>query len=292
MKYVLSAFPAQWRQAVATMLQYRGEIALWAIWGVIYPAVALTMWSAAAAGAGDTAGRIDAGAAGDVGPVAAGDSGSTPSIKGYSAADFAAYFLLTMIVGHVCAAWDVFEFGWLVRSGNLSPMLLKPLLPLWSSLANNYAYKAVTLVILVPLWLLVAWIVQPALKTTWPQAALGVLALLLAAGLNYLWGYTLALIAFWTTRTDAIGELWFGASLLLGGRMAPLALLPAPLQWAAAVLPFKWAFWFPTEALIGRLQPMEIAAGLAAQAGWLAVGVLVFRVMWRESLRRYTAVGA
>lgn len=46
-----AALPAFWRQSLATMLQYRGEIALWAVWGVVYPAVAMAMWAAAVRGA-------------------------------------------------------------------------------------------------------------------------------------------------------------------------------------------------------------------------------------------------
>lgn len=263
------ALPALGRNSIAVMFQYRGEIVLWALWGVVYPAVALAMWTAA----------LPAGA-----PFA--------SIRGFAPADLAGYFLLTMIVGHFAVAWDAFELGYLVRSGRMSPLLLRPMLPIWDSVTNNVAYKCVTLIILVPIWIGFGLVAGPRFETQGVHLLLGVPAVILAAALNYLWGYVIALLAFWTTRVDAVAELWFGASLFLGGRMAPLSLLPPLLQWVAAFLPFQWIVWFPSEALLGRLSVQQMVHGLAWQIFWLALGVVLFRVVWREALKRYTAVGA
>lgn len=267
MKRVLRATAAMQRRATAEMLQYRGEVALWAIWGVIYPAVALAMWNAAAEGAGG-------------------------AIHGYDAGAFAAYFFLTMIAGHLTTAWDVHEMGWRVRSGALSPALLRPLLPMCTSIAENVSYKLVTLIILAPLWAAAMWIMQPRFEGGGLELLAGLAALLLGAALHYVWQYTLALIAFWSTRTNAVAEFWFGGTLLFGGRMAPLALLPGPLQWVAAALPFKWIIWFPVAVALGRLDAAGIASGLAWQVGWLAAGIVLFRIFWAASVKRYAAVGA
>jgi ABC-2 type transport system permease protein len=265
----LRAALAIWRVSLAEMLQYRGEVALWAVWGIVYPAVALAMWNAALDGA---------------------DSGS--ELRGFGPSDFAAYFLFVMVAGHFTVAWDAFEMGWLVRTGRLSAALLRPILPIWRSVGDNIAYKTLTLVILIPIWIVFAWITRPNITAGAGQLAIGGVALLLAAVLNYLWGYNIALLAFWTTRTDAISEFWFGGSLVFGGRLAPLALLPGILQVVAYVLPFRWIIWFPAEVLMGRIGTGDAAQGLIWQAAWIAAGVAFFRVMWRAGLKRYAAVGA
>jgi ABC-2 type transport system permease protein len=256
------------RASIATMLTYRGEIVLWAIWGVVYPAVAMAMWAAAVRG------------------------NPSGNIHGMDARDFAAYFLLMMIIGHVTAAWDIFEMGWQVRTGAMSPRLLQPVLPVWQNLADNLAYKIVTLALLVPTWALVAWIAQPRISTSGLQVALGMIAVLLAMAVHFLWNYNLALGAFWLTRTEALAELWWGSNLLLGGRMAPLSIMPWPLQWLADLLPFQWIAWFPAAALAGQLTAAQIARGLLWQLAWLIAGVVFFRLAWRFALKRYTAVGA
>lgn len=266
---LLRASSALWRVSVAEMLQYRGELALWAIWGIIYPLVALAMWNAAIRG-----------------------SEGDGSIGGFGSREFAAYFLMTMIAGHFVTAWDAYEMGYLVRTGALSPQLLRPVLPIWRSVCDNVAYKVVTLAILVPCWLIVAWFTQPRIDSDVRQFALGAVALCLGAAVAYLWSYNIALVAFWSTRTDAVAECWFGASLILGGRLAPLNLLPGPLQVAANALPIKWAIWFPAEVLMGRITGAELVMGFVWQAGWILVAVLAFQFLWRAGLKRYSAVGA
>lgn len=268
MRFVVSSMPAFMRASFQTMFQYRGEIAIWAVWGVVYPCVALAMWREAAL---DPKG-VD--------------------IRGFGPSQFAAYFILTMIVSHVVTAWDVYEVGYLVRTGRMSAKLLRPILPIWESIADNVAYKTLTLVILVPMWLGVAWWAEPRFSTTGPQLTLAIPSVLMAAALSYVLGYNLAMLAFWITRMDGVGEFWFGASLFFGGRLAPLNILPMPLQWVAAFMPFKWITWFPCAALMGGLETRQIAAGLAYQAMWLAAMVILFRIMWRSGVRRYAAVGA
>jgi len=267
MNHFTSALAAYFRVSVAIMFQYRAEIVLWAVWGVVYPAVALAMWSAAIAGSAEE------------------------SIGGYGIREFAGYFLLTMVVGHLGTAWDIYEMGYYIRSGRMSTRLLKPILPIWWSLTDNIAYKTLTMAILVPVWLIVAWLTKPAIQTDATRLALGTTAVFLGSGLTFLWGYDLALAAFWVTKMEALGEFWFGLSLFFGGRLAPLPVLPPFLQDVAAVLPVKWMVWFPAEAMLGRMSVTEIAWGLGAQVAWMAGGLIVFRLTWRAAVKRYTAVG-
>jgi len=269
LRLVLTAMPAFVRAALAIMFQYRGEMLLWAIWGVVYPAVAMAMWSAAIAGT----------------------EGGT-EIRGFTQPDFAAYFIWTMVVGHLCTAWDVYELGYFVRSGGMSPKLLRPLLPVWESVAANLAYKVLTTVILAPIWIVVALLTRPHFEGGFADLALGGIATILGALLNFVWGYVLALSAFWFTRSEAVGQLWFGSQLFFGGRLAPLTILPPVVQWAAAFLPLKWIIWFPATVLLGRTGTREVVQGLIWQIVWLAAGVVAFRAVWSRGVRRYSAVGA
>jgi ABC-2 type transport system permease protein len=262
------AWAALYRVDLSTMMQYRGETVLWAIWGVVYPAVAMAMWQAAAA-----------------------DPAEGSQVASYGSGGFAAYFFLSMIVGHVTAAWDAYELGYFVRGGTFSAWLLRPLTPIWSAAAANAAWKTFTLLILVPIWIVVGWWIAPKFAGGAMEWLLGMLSLLLAAGISFLWGYIVALAAFWVTRTDAIGELWFGAGLLFGGRLAPVELLPVPLRVIAGILPCQWMLGFPCEVLMGRRTLNETVVGLVCQLFWLVAGVVAFRLLWRVSLKRYSAVG-
>ena len=117
-------------------------------------------------------------------------------------------------------------------------------------------------------------------------------AIFLAFLLRFLVEWTLAQAAFWTTRVSAINQVYFVLVLFLSGQIAPLSLFPRPIQILAALLPFHWMIGFPVELALGRLTPVQAATGLAAQAVWLAIGLVLVRIIWRAGIRIYSAVGA
>ena len=93
-------FVAQFQSAA----QYRIQFVLWMLFSVIRPTIFLAAWVAVARARG-----------GEVG--------------GYSAADFAGYYIGLALVLHLTASWNSYEFEYEVRHGGLSSKLLRPLHP-------------------------------------------------------------------------------------------------------------------------------------------------------------------
>ena len=77
------------------------------------------------------------------------------------------------------------------------------------------------------------------------------------------------MVTFWTTRVGAVFESLHRAELLLSGRLVPLSLMPDWAQQLADVLPFKWTFGFPIEALVGDLSARRSSARRLGDAGAL-----------------------
>jgi ABC-2 type transport system permease protein len=98
------------------------------------------------------------------------------------------------------------------------------------------------------------------------------------------------MITFWTTRVGPVFQLYIAAELLLSGRLVPLSLMPLWVQQLANLLPFRWTFGFPIEALVGNLTTEQLIGGLGAQLFWIVVGSILVRVVWRFAVRRYSAV--
>jgi len=99
------------------------------------------------------------------------------------------------------------------------------------------------------------------------------------------------LITFWTTRVNAIFELYFAGELLMSGRLVPLSLMPPWVRTLANFFPFQWTFGFPIEALIGNLTPTQLLYGLGAQLFWIVLGVLIVNVFWGFAVKKFTSVG-
>jgi ABC-2 type transport system permease protein len=273
MSYWVNVYRANLKMAIASMLQYRFAILIWAVWGFVGPLISLAVWSAAAQGHGSAI------------------SGKAADAT-YTSADFAAYFLIYMIYGHLTMSWDAFEFAWRVRDGNLSPRLLKPLHPIHGDATTNIAFKLCTSAMLLPVWVLLFVILKPTPPHSLWSLLLSVPALLLAGILRYVWQYSLAVIAFWTTRVEAINQLYFALDSFLAGRIAPLALMPAWLGAIALYSPFRSMGSFPVELALGRIPAEQVLPGFALQLAWIGIGVAVFRLLWAGGIKQYSAVGA
>lgn len=265
---------ARWARRYAALIrvawlvdmQYRAAIAIWMVWGILEPAIALGIWWSIA-GAG--------------------------TVDGYGQHEFARYFFAITLVGQFTVAWDAWYIDRWIRHGELNYRLARPFSPVHEAIADNIAYKGQTATIVLIAWLAAAS-VWPAVRLPFEPRrwALAAAAVVLAAGIRFFNGYATGLLAFWTTRATALVELQFGVSLFLSGRIAPLTLLPVAVQRVADVLWFPWMLAFPVELLTGAVTaPRDIARGFALQAVWLAVWWAAYRLVWWRGLRHYGAVG-
>jgi ABC-2 type transport system permease protein len=86
--------------------------------------------------------------------------------------------------------------------------------------------------------------------------------------------------------------VYFILMLFLAGQIAPLTLFPNWIQILADILPFRWMLGFPVELVLGRLTQLQALEGLAAQAVWVIISLVLVRMVWRAGVRVYSAVGA
>jgi len=264
---LLDFYRAQFRITFAVQMQYRAELLIWLIGMILNPVIYLVVWS--------TVSKAHGG-----------------SVDGYSAGDFAAYFIVTMMVNFVTFDWHMWDYEYRVREGGFSPMLLKPIHPMHNDLAENLTYKTITMIVMIPAAVALIVIFDAHVRFTPQTLTLFIPALILAFMLRWLVEWTAALAAFWTTRTLAINRVYFAVSFFLGGRMSPLKLLPKPLRTAADWLPFRWMIAFPSEILIGDVDAGAAAYGMLSQCLWIVASFIVMMVIWRRAVRRYSGVGA
>jgi ABC-2 type transport system permease protein len=213
------------------------------------------------------------------------------SLGGLTRDDIIVYYLALILINQLTYAQTNWTVGDLIRSGQMNRLLLYPMSPLYHTLATEMAGKVVYMTFVLPVALLLALWLKPAFTVSAVSLIAFIPALFMAWLLRFLWGYWLALLAFWSTRADALLAVQDALVFILGGQVAPLALLPHGLQLAAALLPFRYMAAFPAELLTGALDESQIAAGLLMQAFWLLVSVLAYRRLWRQGVRHYAAVG-
>ena len=262
----LNLYKAFLRISTTMMIQYRASGLIWMIGAVLDPIIFLVVWSVAARASGGTVG------------------GMAPS-------DFAAYYIVLMLVNHLTFTWIMEVFQYRVQYGNFNAELLRPVHPIHMDIADNIAYKLVMTVVMIPAVVICVWLFEPNFVfIPWALAA-ALPAVLLAFLVRFFLEWTLALVTFWTTRTQAINRTYFGVLMFMSGRVAPIALLPGILQDVTSVLPFYYMVAFPVEVAVGRLSPAEAMDGFMIQILWLAAALGIITSTWRFALKRFSAVG-
>ncbi len=245
-------------------MQYRSFFFVLAFGWMIPPLVSLFVWTAAAEG---------------------------QSLGGLNRGEFVAYYSILIFVNQLTYAQSNWTLGAVIRGGGLNAWLLRPLPPMYHVLSSEVAGKVVTLIFVLPVSLVLAAILHPELHAGLPEALFFLCSLAMAWALRFLWGCWLALLAFWSGNASALLAVQDALVFLLSGVVAPVSLLPAGMQALARLLPFRYMVGFPVEILVQRLAGGELLLGLACQAGWVLLALLLTTATWRLGLWRYTAIG-
>jgi ABC-2 type transport system permease protein len=212
-------------------------------------------------------------------------------LGGYTRGGFVAYYLVLILVNQITYAQVNWTVGDLIRYGQINHILLRPMAPVYDALASEFAGKTVYLIFDVPVLVGLAFILKPEMTFTLEKSLLFLLALLLAWALRFLWGYWIALLAFWTARADALLTLQDSLIFLLAGQVAPIALLPGFLQNAAVLLPFRYMVAFPVEILTGNLAGTDLQTGFLIQILWLVAASGLTVTIWKRGIQRYAGFG-
>ena len=101
MKGLADLYLQQLKTGMATMLQYRASLVIWLIGNVLEPLIYLVVWTTVSRSTGGTVG-------------------------GYGTRDFAAYYIVLMLVNQVTFSWVMYEFDYRIREGTFSADLLHP----------------------------------------------------------------------------------------------------------------------------------------------------------------------
>ena len=262
----------------AEMIEYRAEIALWAV-ATCFPLIMLGVW------------------------VQAGASGAFP----LDDVQLARYFLAVYMIRQVTVIWAIHHFEFLVVSGRLSPMLRHPIDPVWRFVLMHLGEQWTRLPFAVAIMGVVLAIYPQALWGSdlqpgvwwpgWVNLVLGVAACYAAFAVRFLMQWCLAMGAFWYERIVAADAVIYLPYLFLSGMAFPMEVVPEGFREILLLTPFPYLVWFPASLFVGgdtplTSDPTAIARSFLIMGAWFALFYVLSRWLWRRGLRHYSAMGA
>lgn len=261
-------FKRFWQVNWAEQWQYRANLLMYLLYWLISPIIYLAVWTSIAQAKG--------------------------SVSGLTANDFITYYMTLLVIDQLTSNIVIHIFAYKVQDGSLSPELIRPVHPmLTNTLVTNIAFKALNLIVFVPIWGVLWLLYQPNFSgVAWQNILLAIPAVAMGFTIGFLLTAAITSLAFWTTRVYSIHEFYFAFMMLFSGQFVPLQLMPKLIQDIAQYLPFQLLIYFPIQLVLGRLTPQQVAQGFLSGAIWLVVALALFRWVWREGVKRYSAVGA
>lgn len=264
---MLNIYKRFWQVTWAEQWQYRANLLMYLAYWMVSPIMYLAVWTTIANAQG--------------------------SVNGMTAADFAAYYLTLLPVDILTASITIHILAFKIQEGTISNELLHPVHPvLTNTLMSNIAFKALQLIVFVPVWIALVLLFRPALTYTWQSLLLAVPAVAMGFLIRFLMESLITLIAFWTTRVWAIWNFDNAIASLLNGAFVPLALMPGWVQLIAQILPYQLGLSFPVLLILNKLPPQQIALNFGLQVAWLIALYAMFMFVWRRAIKQYSAVGA
>lgn len=246
----------------AYMLEYRAELLLWALSGLV-PFILMGAW------------------------IQAAQSGQFS----LSSIQFAQYYLAAFIARQMNVVWVIWEFEKEVNQGNLSSKLLQPIDPVWHHFVSHLAERCVRLP-MIGLLVAIFFLLYP--QSFWIPSLGNFCAFvgitLLAFCLRFLIQYTFAMAAFWMEKAAALEQAWFFIYLLGSGVLAPLEVFPPVVRSIVEWTPFPYLIHFPAALLMGL--PVNWGQGLLAIGFWSGFFYSLNRFLWNRGLKIYSGMGA
>lgn len=264
---MLRIYQRLWQVTWAEQWQYRANLLMYLLYWIVSPVVFLAVWTSVA--------------------------NSQGNVGGLTANDFVTYYLALLITEQITSEITIHTLGFKIQDGTLASDLLRPVHPVLTyALINNLAFKALSFIVLIPVWLALTALFRPDFSTvTFGSLALAGLASLLGFAISFLFGAIVTSLGFWTTRVIAIYEFYYAVGMLFSGQFVPLDLMPQVIRQVAQFLPFQIFRYVPIQIALNRLSPEEILRDFGVSLVWLVLVLALFQWVWRAGSRRFSSVG-
>ena len=186
---------------------------------------------------------------------------------------------------------DVAEFD--IQQGDLVRYLIRPFPYYWIKFIEEIPYRILQGSYGIIIMITVAVFFGKFIYLTHDPImifATGIM-IIMAFFISFTMKMSLGLSAFWFKDSRGFFELVTIALIIFSGGIIPLYLFPKTIQTIAYILPFSYTAFFPIIALQGQLTYLQLFQVIGMQILWFGVFISIYRFMWSQGIKEFTAFG-
>ena len=263
------------RVSLIERLTYRADFFLATILRFLPMLTTILLWQAVYAGAYQTSGQRQ--------------------LSGFTLNEMIAYLLLVHI-SRMFSSMPGLAAGIArdIREGTLKKYLLQPIDMIAYLVSYRAAHKmAYIATSALPYGLLffLCWPMFPEISLSWAQVLAYIVSLLLGFLIGFFFEASIGMVGFWFLEVTSLLYIVNTLNFFVSGQMFPIDLLPPPWDSILKSLPFQYMAYFPAAIFLGKIQGSRLIYGLAGQAIWVVVFIVLSRWLYRLGLKRYSAYG-
>jgi ABC-2 type transport system permease protein len=213
-------------------------------------------------------------------------SGAT-EVAGMSYSDLIHYTLISVLFSQVRGGDHDFELQEMIRTGQLSNYLLRPV----GVVEFVYIRGVAPRLFIAAFCLLVGMGISSVVGFS-PWRMIGAMLMALIGNIiHYQIGAALSTTAFLWEEAYSLLMVKNMLVNFLSGELLPLNMFPASMQWIWKSTPFYLYVFGPTQYALGNWSHSEFLFNLGIGFCWLFFGWLAIRLTWHLGIGRYLSLG-
>lgn len=215
------------------------------------------------------------------------------SLTAMSISQLITYYVLVMIIGRTTEFYFDEEMTDLVRTGEFSKFLLKPLRFPFAFIPQTFGRKLFSgIIVLVPIiGIILFFFRQYLIAPRGLQLLLFAFSLCLTLGIRYALSTLAAAGAFFWEQAGALTHARWMLELTIGGYLLPLSLYPSWLRIIPESLPIKYIYYVPVSIFNGTFSAETAITTLLVGIVWVFALLVLSQWVWKKGVVHYSGVG-
>lgn len=208
-------------------------------------------------------------------------------------AHLSVYYIMTLVISRLTSCH--FE-DWLtkdIRDGKMSVVFVRPIAYPVFLIAGELMWRLTGMLYLIPLFFVLGIKISYLNLLVFDGATYGIIALALVISffIRFLMSWMISLAAFWIDEATFLSHFKWGLEGFLGGYWLPLMFMPAQIQTLAMYSPFYLWYYVPIQLLTGNIRWQETGIHIGVGIVWLIVCAGASWMLWKQAIKKYSAVG-